>query len=70
LLRESAKATKEVKERKMFRVSKRLGAEEEKDQVMSSEALGAEKRHKAADGKGVPASQRLGGAGMMSQGKT
>jgi len=54
----------------MFRVSKRLGAEEEKDQVMSSEALGAEKRHKAADGKGVPASQRLGGAGMMSQGKT
>ena len=47
-----------------------LGAEEEKDQVMSSEALGAEKRQKAADGKGVPASKRLGGAGMMSQGKT
>ena len=36
MLREGAKVTKEIKERKMFKLSKRLGAEEEKEgnQVM------------------------------------
>ena len=31
LLRESAKVSKEIKERKMFKLSKRLGGEEEKE---------------------------------------
>ena len=31
LLRESAKVSKEIKERKMFKLSKRLGSEEEKE---------------------------------------
>ena len=35
LLRESAKVTKEIKDRKMFKVSKRLGAEEYKDDHMA-----------------------------------
>jgi hypothetical protein len=54
LLRESAKTTKEIKDRKMFKLSKRLGAEEEKDQVMALDGAGAEKRKRDNDGKGIP----------------
>lgn len=54
LLRESAKTTKQIKDRKMFKVSKRLGAEESKDDQMMIDAGGAEKRKRDNDGKGIP----------------
>lgn len=63
LLRESAKVSKEIKERRMFKIAKRLGPEEEKeDQVMAGHAA-PDKRKKGADGRAVQ--QNLGGAGRM-----
>jgi hypothetical protein len=50
LLRESAKVTKEIKDRKMYTLSKRLGAEEEKDQMMTIDGGAAEKRMRNAQG--------------------
>ncbi len=38
MLRESAKVSKEMKDRKMFKLSKRLGAEESKDDVGPGES--------------------------------
>ena len=38
----------------MFKLSKRLGVEEEKDQMMSIDGGAAEKRKKDIDGKGIP----------------
>jgi hypothetical protein len=54
LLRESAKVSKEIKERKMFKIAKRLGAEEEKDQVMVIDGGAGEKRKKDNDGRAIP----------------
>lgn len=63
LLRESAKVSKEIKERRMFKIAKRLGPEEEKeDQVMAGHAA-PDKRKKGPDGR--PMQQNLGGAGRM-----
>ena len=53
LLRESAKVSKEIKDRKMYKVSKRLGVEEEKDQMMAIDGGPAEKRMKNGQGQTV-----------------
>ena len=52
--RESAKVSKEIKDRKMFRDSKRLGVEEEKDQMMGLDGGAGEKRKKDHDGRAIP----------------
>jgi hypothetical protein len=51
LLRESAKVSKEIKERKMFKLAKRLGAEEEKEDVNMAGHGVPDKRKKGPDGK-------------------
>ena len=63
LLRESAKVSKEIKNRKMFTLSKRVGAEEYKEDANMAVQAQAEKRKKGNDGRPVP--QPLGGAGRM-----
>ena len=63
LLRESAKVSKEIKNRKMFTLSKRVGAEEYKEDANMAGQPQAEKRKKGNDGRPVP--QPLGGAGRM-----
>jgi len=49
LLRESAKVSKEIKDRKMFKLSKRLGAEEEKDDGNMAGPGAPDKRKKGND---------------------
>ena len=67
LLRESAKVHKEIKERKMFKLSKRLVAEEQKDDKNVIMGGAGEKRLKKTNPKSLaPEQQRqaqLGGAG-------
>ncbi len=58
LLRESAKVSKEIKDRKMFKLSKRLGAEEQKDDQGPHDAQMIDKRMRNAEGKPVVVSQR------------
>jgi hypothetical protein len=58
LLRESAKVSKEMKDRKMFKLSKRLGAEESKDDVGPGESQTIDKRMKNVEGKSVNVTQR------------
>ncbi|TNV71309.1 hypothetical protein FGO68_gene8451 [Halteria grandinella] len=53
LLRESAKVSKEIKDRKMFKLSKRLGGEEEKEDINMAGAGVADKRKKGPDGRPV-----------------
>ena len=53
LLRESAKVNKEIKDRKMYKIHKRLGAEEYKDDEMQPVGGAGEKRMKNMEGKGV-----------------
>jgi len=53
LLRESAKVTKQIKDRKMFKLSKRLGAEEQKDDGNLMGPGGADKRKKIGPGLSV-----------------
>lgn len=67
MLRESAKTTKEIKDRKMFKLSKRLGAEEEKDQVMANDGGAGEKRKRDNDGKGIPVNRSAPPKNMMEQ---
>ena len=63
LLRESAKVSKEIKERRMFKIAKRLGPVEEKeDQLMAGHAA-SDKRKKGLDSR--PMQQNLCGAGRM-----
>ena len=63
LLRESAKVSKEIKERKMFKLSKRLNGEEYKEDVNMAGQAAAEKRKKGNDGKAIP--QMIGGVQKM-----
>jgi hypothetical protein len=67
LLRESAKAQREVKDRKMFKLSKRLVAEEHKDDENIVMGGAGEKRMKKSENKinapEQPKIQQLGGAG-------
>jgi len=63
LLRESAKVSKEVKDRKMFKLSKRLGAEEEKDDGNMLAPGAGQKFKKGNDGR--PVQQIASGAGKM-----
>jgi hypothetical protein len=63
LLRESAKVSKEIKDRKMFKLSKRLGVEEEKEDAMMAGQGPPEKRKKGPDGR--PMQANVGGAGRM-----
>ena len=63
LLRESAKVTKEIKNRRMVKISKRLGAEEAKDDGNASSSSAAAKFKKGNDGK--PIAVQPGGAGRM-----
>ena len=58
MLRESAKTTKEIKDRKMYTLSKRIGAEESKDDLMVIDGGTVDKRKKDAEGKPVTVSQR------------
>ncbi|TNV71108.1 hypothetical protein FGO68_gene4729 [Halteria grandinella] len=55
LLRESAKVSKEIKDRKLFKLSKRLGLEEEKEDGNLAGPGGADKRKKGNDGRPVQA---------------
>ena len=61
LFRESAKVSKEIKERRMFKIAKQLGPEEE-NQVMAGHAA-PDKLKKRPDGR--PMQQNLGGARRM-----
>ena len=63
LLRESAKVSKEIKDRKMSKLSKRLGVEEEKEDAMIAGRKPPEKRKKGSDGR--PMQANVGGAGRM-----
>ncbi len=67
LLREGAKVQKEIKERKMFKLSKRLVAEEQKDDEKIIMGGAGEKRVKKGENKinapEQPKIQQLGGAG-------
>ena len=63
LLRESAKVSKEIKNRRMVTLSKRLGAEEYKNDGNSSSNPASAKFKKGADGK--PIAVQPGGAGKM-----
>jgi len=54
-LRESAKVNKDIKERKMFKLSKRLGAEEEKENAQMMGQNPANKFKKGPDGRPIPA---------------
>jgi len=67
LLRESAKVSKEVKERKMFKLSKRLGVEEEKDQMMLIDGAAALKMKRDNDGKGIPVNRSAPPKQMANQ---
>ena len=61
MLRESAKVTKEIKEKDVE--AKRLGAEEQKDDANMMGRGGAEKRKKM--GPGLSVHPIVGGAGKM-----
>ena len=61
LLREKAKVSRSIGERKMFKVSKRLGAEEEKNDSLSQVSQQPEKRFRNTDGKGIPVSSSAPG---------
>ena len=67
LLREGAKVQKEIKDRKMFKLSKRLVAEEQKDDENIIMGGAGEKRVKKTELKvNIPEQQKqpqLGGAG-------
>ena len=63
LLRESAKVSKEIKNRRMVTLSKRLGAEEYKNDGNSSANQASAKFKKGPDGK--PIHVQIGGAGKM-----
>ena len=70
MLRESAKVTKEIKDRKMFTLTKRLGADEYKDQPMAHDGGAGQKQKRGNDGKGIPVSNSAPPKNMMFQGQS
>ena len=54
LLRESAKVTKEIKERKKFKLAKRMHGEVERDDVPMGGAAASERRRRDENGRGIP----------------